>query len=58
VAKPVNASKPIVNAKPLNAAKPIAQAKRVAELTPDGKVPQNAGEEKKGFFSKLFHKDK
>ncbi len=58
VAKPVNASKPIVNAKPLNAAKPIAQAKRVAELTPEGEAPQSSGKEKKGFLSKLFHKDK
>ncbi|MBQ6212660.1 MAG: hypothetical protein IJJ57_07195 [Ruminococcus sp.] len=58
VAKPVKEAKPIAVAKPVNAPKPMTEAKPVSEHKADDMPKSDESSDKKGFFSKLFHKDK
>ncbi|WP_295075605.1 hypothetical protein [Ruminococcus sp.] len=58
VAKPMKEAKPVAVAKPLNAVKPVTEAKPVAADTPENIAALSEGNEKKGFFSKLFNKNK
>ena len=58
VAKPMKEAKPVAVAKPLNAVKPVTEAKPVAADTPENIAALSEGSEKKGFFSKLFNKNK
>ena len=58
VAKPMKEAKPVTVAKPLNAVKPVTEAKPVAADTPENIAALSEGSKKKGFFSKLFNKNK
>ena len=56
--KPVPVAKPMKEAKPVAVAKPLNAVKPVTADTPENIAALSEGSEKKGFFSKLFNKNK